>query len=483
MPATASSSRRAGRKAVEIEPENDQSAVHKDEPSTVESARSRRRAVKVPDYKEDDENEGGKIASSGKQSSKTSKVPVRAGGRKARGANKEAAVDKQLETATAGGDILAPISDPENNLLMSGTDTISLKAPVTKSKRGQKKKKLAEDEVENDEFSTLPPPPPPPAEQILADKNEQLYTECNNDLAADKRARNSSAGKTSNIGNSTFVVTSNTKSTTARTSNELQLSETSEDDDDDDVEEKERKRLQKQAAANPFSFKNYVNRVATSTTKEQTSSSAVSGSSAVNSAPEVSQSAHDKLSDEPPMITSEPSSAETSDSGSLTSLDAKELKKENTRLRDEIEHNAHLLRNRNRRVTELEGELKAIRAKEKKEAETLDRQLKQLESNYRAAVGRVKELEMQVFHLEQGQGHSANATFPHSQPSNHQTSRSSQEVPEEFVNRSRNMAQQLNLVAAEGETQIKNMLSGIERLRQMADVISNMHKFSEQPPQ
>ena len=48
------------------------------------------------------------------------------------------------------------------------------------------------------------------------------------------------------------------------------------------------------------------------------------------------------------------------------------------------------------RVTELEGELKAIRAKEKKEAETLDRQLKQLESNYRAAVGRVKELEMQV---------------------------------------------------------------------------------------
>ena len=77
-------------------------------------------------------------------------------------------------------------------------------------------------------------------------RNEQLYTECNNDLAADKRARNSSSGKTSNIGNSTFVVTSNTKSTTARTSNELQLSETSEDDDDDDVEEKERKRLQKQ---------------------------------------------------------------------------------------------------------------------------------------------------------------------------------------------------------------------------------------------
>ena len=47
MPATASSSRRAGRKAVEIEPENDHSAVHKDEPSTLEGARSRRRAVKV----------------------------------------------------------------------------------------------------------------------------------------------------------------------------------------------------------------------------------------------------------------------------------------------------------------------------------------------------------------------------------------------------------------------------------------------------
>ena len=59
--------------------------------------------------------------------------------------------------------------------------------------------------------------------------------------------------------------------------------------------------------------------------QEQTSSSAVSGSSAVNSASEVSQSAHDKLSDEQPMITSEPSSAETSDSGSLTSLDAKEV--------------------------------------------------------------------------------------------------------------------------------------------------------------
>ncbi|XP_063716789.1 protein ENL-like [Symsagittifera roscoffensis] len=444
---TKTSSRRAAKKELEPEDSETPSSHNSNENVSVDSTRTRRKPKQVPKYADDEEEND---ETSKKQPLKKSKVPVR------KRANKLAEKDPK------SSEVLSQITDLENNEAdIFNEDAVPVEAEYkpkesSKAKRGATRKKKVEIEIPLPSLPSPPPLPPPPREQTVsfqppeevpfAGGTSKNQKECNNEKGSSSLAMDG-----------TFVVS--TKPKTARTSNDLDLSESSEDEN---VKEKEKRRLQKQAAENPFSFKNYVAKVAKDPLEQTSSTVSVPKDSHADSG---MQRQLDQL---------RASSESSLDSLDLSSIDVKQLVRENTRLRDEIDHKEHLLTNRNRRITELESELKLIRVREKEESGALDKHLRQVEKNYTSAVQRVKELETEVFRLEE-----KSSRVRRSGPV-------VVEVPQEMVERGQAVSQHLNLIAAEGETQMKNMLAGIEKLRQMSAVVASMHKFSEEeqlPPQ
>ena len=228
---TKTSSRRAAKKELEPEDSETPSSHNSNENVSVDSTRTRRKPKQVPKYADDEEEND---ETSKKQPLKKSKVPVR------KRANKLAEKDPK------SSEVLSQITDLENNEAdIFNEDAVPVEAEYkpkesSKAKRGATRKKKVEIEIPLPSLPSPPPLPPPPREQTVsfqppeevpfAGGTSKNQKECNNEKGSSSLAMDG-----------TFVVS--TKPKTARTSNDLDLSESSEDEN---VKEKEKRRLQKQ---------------------------------------------------------------------------------------------------------------------------------------------------------------------------------------------------------------------------------------------